>query len=86
MNYFNFVCLLTFINSKKIIYYPSCKKCIHYKPPNSYFINSVSRCNQFANKDTTTDIITYENVVLCRNDIYKCGIHGKFFEEKKINI
>jgi len=82
INYINLFCLLTFINSKKIIFFPLCKKCIHYKPPTSYFINSNSKCDQFANKNTTTDIITFENTKICRNDMFKCGLDGRYYKEK----
>ena len=83
IKFINLIFLLSLISSKKIIYFPSCLKCVHYKPSKIYCVNSISRCRQFANKNITSDKMTYESSESCRNDIYKCGLDGKFFEEKK---
>jgi hypothetical protein len=76
--------LLVLISSKKILYTPSCKKCIYYKPIYSNnIVNNLGKCSNFANKDYKTDKLEYENAKICRNDIYKCGLDGKFFINKK---
>ena len=83
IKFINLILLLGFINSKKIIYFPSCLRCVHYKSSTIYYVNSISRCRQFATKNMTSDKMTYESSESCRNDMYKCGLDGKFFEEKK---
>jgi len=83
IKFINLFFLLSLISSKKI-YFPSCLKCVHYKPSTIYCLDSISRCRQFANKNITNDKMTYESSESCRNDMYKCGLDGKFFEEKKI--
>jgi len=83
IKFINLIFLLSLINSKKIIYFPSCFKCTHYKPSTINCVNSISRCRQFANKNITSDKMTYESSESCRNDMYKCGLDGIFFEEKK---
>jgi hypothetical protein len=78
--------LLTLINAKKTLYSPSCKKCIYYKPIYSnYIVHNLDKCTNFANKDIKTDKLEYEYTKICRNDMYKCGLDGKYFIKKNDN-
>jgi len=68
---------------------PSCRDCIHYIPStDSYeFDSSLSRCQQFGQRDVITDKITYDYVDTVRYDESKCGQNGKYFElEKNIQL
>jgi hypothetical protein len=78
------------VNSEKIITninIPSCRNCLHYKPPlySNDFSYSLSKCEKFGEKDIVTNKITYMFAESCRNDESKCGKIGKYYE-KEINI
>lgn len=78
--------LLTLISIKKILYTPSCRKCIYYKPIYSNsIVHSLDKCSNFANKNIKTDKLEYEYTKICRNDMYKCGLDGKYFINNKKN-
>jgi hypothetical protein len=84
--------LLPFVTSEQIIKninVPSCRNCVHYKPPYyGDFSESYSKCNKFGTKDILTDKISYNDYAdMTRHDETKCGIEGKYFEnEKHINF
>ena len=98
MNYLKYLFLLFVVNSEKIIKnintikdinYPSCRKCVYYKP--SSFSNdygsSISTCEKFGEKNIITGKITYNYVDSSRNNELKCGTEGKYFEEERnLNI
>ena len=77
--------MFSFVNSDKFIKnmnIPSCKTCIHYKPyryTGDY--SSLSRCENFGEKDIITDEIKYDYVDSCRKDESKCGHIGQFYEK-----
>lgn len=80
--------LLSLVYSEKIIRninIPSCIKCVHYIPYeySKDFASTFSKCNNFGNKDTITDVITNDYVEICRRDETKCGEKGKYFEPEK---
>ena len=83
--------LLSLVNCEKIIRnvnVPACKNCIHYKPSayNS-FASELNKCQQFGDKDFTTDEISYDYAELCRKDETKCGMEGKYFtQDKNVNM
>lgn len=75
-------------NSATIIkngHFPACKNCIHYRPSifSNDYTSTFSKCANFGNKDVITDNIDYDFADLCRNDKYKCGLEGKYFEKDK---
>ena len=59
-----------------------CNRCVHYiQDSNYHFLN---KCSKFEKIDLFTGNIKYNYADLCREDNNKCGIYGKWFEEKKI--
>ena len=79
--------LFTLANSEKIIKnvnIPSCRNCVHFKPP-SYgeFTSSYSKCGKFDTKNILTDTVSYNYADMSRRDETKCGNEGKYFEQEK---
>jgi len=77
--------LMSSTNNKIIqnIDLPSCKNCIHFKPPlHDDFTTALARCEKFGTKNIHTDIVTYEYADLTRKDENRCGLQGKYFEEE----
>ena len=80
-----FICLLKLFIFIKIIIsndsYPSCKKCIYYKP--SFFDSyNFGECTKFSKRDNKTDILLQSYTHRCRDNENECGKSGKFFIRK----
>ena len=80
--------LVAVVTSEQIIKninVPSCRNCVHYKPPYySDYSSSVSKCNKFGTKDVITDNIVYTDYAdMCRRNEDNCGNEGKYFEPDK---
>ena len=57
-----------------------CKNCIHYiENSNYHFLN---KCSKFERFDFITQQFKYDYADLSRENENKCGIVGKYFEEK----
>lgn len=70
--------LLTLISVKKILYNPSCIKCIYYKPIYSNnIVHNLDKYGNFTNKDIKTDKLQYEYAKICS------GLDGKYFINNK---
>jgi hypothetical protein len=69
----------------KNINVPSCRNCVHFKPPYyGEFTSSLSKCNKFGTKDLLTDKIVYTDFAdMSRSNENKCGNEGKYFEPEK---
>jgi len=69
----------------KNINVPSCRNCVHFKPPYySDFTSSLGKCNKFGTKDLLTDKIVYTDFAdMSRINENKCGNEGKYFEPEK---
>jgi len=70
--------LFTLVQTEQIIKninIPSCRNCLHFKPPYyDYFTSSLSNCNKFGTKDLVTDKISYNDYAyMTRRDENKCG-------------
>ena len=79
---------LVLVNSEQIIKninVPSCRNCVHYKPPYyGEFTSSLSKCNKFGTKDIITDKISYNDFAdMARQDETKCGKEGNYFKLEK---
>jgi hypothetical protein len=68
-------------NTIKNIELPSCKNCIHFTYSSPSMIE-YGKCSKFGEKNLITDEINNMDASSCRNDNQKCGIEGKYFEEK----
>jgi hypothetical protein len=80
--------LVAIVKSEQIIKninVPSCRNCVHFKPPYyGEFTSSLSKCDKFGNKDIITDKISYNDFAdMSRQDGKKCGNEGKYFELEK---
>lgn len=62
---------------------PECKKCIYYKPDEFYGLklSPYNECSKFGEKDIINGNTKYDVAKDCRNNIDKCGIEGKYYEE-----
>ena len=75
--------LFALANSEKIIKNVNIPSCVHFKPYySSDFTSSLSKCGT---KDIT-DKISYNEVADMTRDETKCGIEGKFEQEKNIEL
>ena len=77
--YFFFANSDSFINSKKFIKNINmipCRNCIHYKPYSYSDYSTLSKCENFGEKNIISNEITYEYADHCRNDETKCGKEG----------
>jgi hypothetical protein len=70
-----------FIKNRNI---PACKNCKFFIPNTDFydFTSDYSKCNKFGVKNIVCGKIKYENLNLCRNDEFMCGIEGKYFEKE----
>lgn len=78
--------LVNSMTSTKIINVdkPICKNCIHFIPYNGYdFDNKLGKCNFFGNNDIINGEIEYDYADMCRNNEFKCGIEGKYFQPEE---
>lgn len=78
-------CMFSLISGKKIIQkmqYPLCKNCIYYKSNGMDFASEYGKCEKIGEQNIMTGHIQYDTVINTRNDQYKCGIEGKFFEKE----
>jgi len=79
---------LVLVNSEQIIKninVPSCRNCVHFKPPYyGDFTSSLSKCNKFGTKDIITNKISYNDFAdMARSNEDKCGKEGKYFKLEK---
>ena len=77
---------LYLVDSKQIrnINVPSCRNCIHYKPEIfNEFSSLYSKCDYFGSKNINTDYISYDYANMVRENENKCGIEGKYFEQRE---
>ena len=59
---------------------PLCKECVYFKNSSKIMY---SPCMKYGEKNVITGEVTYDNVIMARNDESKCGVNGNGFE--KIN-
>ena len=84
--------LIAVVKSEQIIKninVPSCRNCVHFKPPYyGEFTSSLSKCDKFGIKDILTDKISYTDFAdMSRSNENKCGKEGKYFElEKNVEL
>ena len=81
--------LLLFVlaNSEKSIKNSNIPSCVHFKPYySSDFTSSLSKCGRFGTKDITDKISYNEYADMSRSNEDKCGIEGKFEQEKNIEL
>ena len=74
----------------KKLNYPICVKCAHFVLVGKGSINLTTnlvdgglfgKCKKFGEINNVTGKIIYDNASICRNDGYKCGKKGYFYEE-----
>jgi len=73
--------------SNKIIHnlhVPVCVNCVHYIPckSSSKFAIDSSKCGKFGEKDIITNEINYAYAKLCRKDIDRCSLEGRYWEQE----
>ena len=80
--------LFAFVNSEQIIKninIPSCRNCVHFKPPGD-FTTSLSKCDKFATKDITNKNSYADYADMPRSDETKCGNESKFELEQNLQV
>ena len=68
----------------KNLNYPTCVKCVHFVPATRaepYLEPRFGKCRKFGAMSMVTGEINYDYASICRNDDYKCGEKGFFYEE-----
>jgi hypothetical protein len=62
---------------------PICKKCVFYIPKMTFEKHEFGKCIQFGQMDIVTGEIFYEYAAVCRSSETKCGLSGKYYQEKE---
>jgi len=60
----------------------SCQQCIYFEKRDNPFTDRLSQCRRFGEIDPETGRALYEYADLCRKNENKCGLAGKYFEQK----